>query len=132
MVNLKELTELKGLAELKGSAESTGLTEFAEQKIDVEELDDGCMKFSFNFYVIFKVEGKYCKEKGILTLATKICDIPNREATVDLRQQDFSMTQNFGVVEIMHSFYLKGSCIWTKGQIKAGKEIKEWDRKIGP
>jgi hypothetical protein len=111
-----------------------GTSEEIKQNIIVKKPDNSgisdCVEFSVSFYDVFGAGGKICKN-GILTVQGKFIEIPITEQTIDLREKSYSRKYYFGAEELKIEFYLKDSCLWTKGYLDGWfHENMEWNEKI--
>lgn len=95
----------------------------------VEGISD-CVEFSVSFCFVFRIEGKICKN-GMLSLKGNCLGIPINETALDLRKKEYSTKFNAAAEELKIEFYLKDSCLWTKGYLDGWfHERHEWDEKI--
>ncbi|MGB9927625.1 MAG: hypothetical protein ACPK85_04400, partial [Methanosarcina sp.] len=95
----------------------------------VEGISD-CVEFSVSFCFVFRIEGKICKN-GMLSLNGKCLGIPINETALDLRKKEYSTKFNVAAEELKIEFYLKYSCLWTKGYLDGWfHEKQEWNEKV--
>jgi uncharacterized protein Smg (DUF494 family) len=95
----------------------------------VEGISD-CVEFSVSFCFVFGITGKICKN-GMLSLKGNCLGIPINETDLDLRKKEYSTKFNAAAEELKVEFYLKDSCLWTKGYLDGWfHEKHEWDEKI--
>ncbi|MEL7664876.1 MAG: hypothetical protein AAGU10_12240 [Methanosarcina mazei] len=107
------------------------LADHIKQNISAKprELDD-CIDFSVSIYDVFGVGGKICKN-GELTIKSKFLDFTVAQQTVNILNKEYCNTLSIGFEEIRYCFYLKGSCLWTKGYIDGWfHEKQEWNEQI--
>lgn len=88
-----------------------------------------CIDFSFDIKVM-SVEGKFCKQ-GILDVTVSIIGIKLRSIHVDLSAGEFCNSISVGFEEVQFCFYIKGSCLRTKGYVDGWFHPRQnWDEQI--
>lgn len=97
-----------------------------EKPLGIED----CINFNIDLLDVFAVEGKYCKN-GTLSVAAIVFGNKVAHQTVDLNAGEYCNTLSCGIEEIQYCFYMKASCLYTKGHIDGWFHKKQhWDEKI--
>jgi len=88
-----------------------------------------CVNFDFDIK-IFSVKGKFCKS-GVIDYTVTIAGIQIQHLQVDLSRGEYCNTVSVGVEEVQYCFYMKGSCLHTRGYIDGWLHDKQsWNEKI--
>ncbi len=103
--------------------------EVLRQSINTEKVIQDCVNFDFDIK-IFSVKGKFCKT-GIIDITVTVAGIQIQHLQVDLSKGEYCNKISVGIEEVQYCFYLKGSCLYTKGYIDGWLHPKQtWDEKI--
>ena len=97
-------------------------------KIEKSTISD-CAKFNFDIKII-EFKGEVCKS-GILDVNVKVAGFQMAHLKIDLSKGEYCNTVSVGIEEVKYCFYLKGSCLYTKGYVDGWLHDKQkWDEKI--
>ncbi|HKJ34325.1 MAG TPA: hypothetical protein VKA34_21050 [Balneolales bacterium] len=103
--------------------------EHLRQSITTEKTIQDCVNFNFDIK-IFSVKGKFCKS-GILDFTTTVAGVQIQHLQIDLSKGEYCNNVSVGIEEVKYCFYLKDSCLYTKGYIDGWLHPKKsWDEKI--
>ena len=105
------------------------ISEALKQSINTEKAIHDCVNFDFDVKV-FKVQGQFCKP-GFIDITVSFAGIQIEHEQIDLSKGESCNTKSIGVEEVQYCFYLKDSCLYTKGYIDGWLHSKQtWDEKI--
>ncbi len=105
--------------------------EYLKQSIKTSKsTNSDCVDFSIGDKEIgFEAKGKFCKS-GVLDVCFSIGEIFKQHIEADLSKKESCGTTDLEVIKIKYCFYMKGSCLWTKGYVRQLLHKEEWDEQI--
>ena len=106
------------------------LGEVLQQSLStVEGSSSDCVDFNFDIKVV-SIKGSFCKS-GEIEFTVSVAGVEIGHQKLNIHDKEYCNKVGVGVEEVKYCFYIKHSCLYTKGYVDGWFHDKHsWDEKI--